>query len=150
MEREVMNRIPEDVKKEIMEKFTDCNTVHFATVDGERPSVRPLTMVRLEGRFWILTGTSDAKMVHLNSNPAMELCYLLKEGEFQGYIRAAGTARIIQDEATRERIAEQTEYFKVYWKGYDDPNYTLLEIVMSEIEYMKPGASEIYARKYIL
>lgn len=34
-------------------------------------------------------------------------------------------------------------YFRDFWKSPDDPNYTLLELVVKEIEYLKPGGLKV-------
>ena len=43
--------------KEMLEEFGDLQHVVLATVDGDQPRVRPVTLISLDGRFWVTTGT---------------------------------------------------------------------------------------------
>jgi general stress protein 26 len=53
-------------------------------------------------------------------------------------LRVAGLARIIRDRETKARIAGHCDFFSKHWKDTDDPDYTLLEIRPTEIEYVTP------------
>jgi len=143
-------KIPEEMRKKIWESFKGFQTISLATAEGDRPRVRPITMGYLDSRFWILTGTADAKIEQIRDNPKIEFSLPLKRGEHEGYVRGAGTANIIESKELKDSIARRCDYFSMYWKGLDDPNYTLLEIVMEEIEYMAPDGETVYALKYRL
>lgn len=145
-----MERIPEEMRKKIWENFTGFQTISFATAEGDRPRVRPLTMGYLDSRFWILTGTNDAKIEQIKGNPKIEFSLPLRKGENEGYVRGAGKAKIIEEKEIKDSIALRCEFFSNHWKGLDDPNYTLLEIKMDEIEYMEPGGGSVIALKYRL
>ena len=73
----------------------------------------------------------------MNSN--VEFCIPLSREENMGYIRGSGTATIVKNKATKELLANTMPYFENHWQGLDDPNYTLLQIDLYEIEYLKPG-----------
>lgn len=34
-------------------------------------------------------------------------------------------------------------YFRNFWESPDDPNYTLLELVVKDVEYLKPGTFKV-------
>ena len=146
----IREKIPEEMRKKIWENFKGFQTISFATAEGDRPRVRPLTMGYLDSRFWILTVTSDAKIEQIKGNPKIEFSLPLARGENEGYIRGAGKARIIEEKEMKDSIALRCEYFSNHWKGLNDPNYTLLEIEMEEIEYMEPGGGSVFALKYRL
>ncbi len=141
-----METIPEDVKGEIWDFFGDYQGIYLATAEDKRPFVRPVTLAFMDSRFWVFTGTNDAKVRHIRSNPRIEFCLHLKKGDHTGYVRASGKAEVILDKETRMRMAERCEYFDKYWNGLDDPSYTLLEIRIEEVEYLKPG--ELTAPRY--
>ena len=143
-----MNPIPEEIKSEIWENFQKMQEIQIATIDNDKPRLRPITLIFHNEKFWILTGTDSAKTKQIQENPNIEFCHLLKKDPDTGYIRANGIAKIIQDRDTKEELANQVDYFKSYWKGVDDPNYTLLEIEITEIEYMKPG--EYAGQRYLI
>lgn len=128
-----------NLKKEVWSQFEHTQNVFLATASGKKPRVRPVTLIYSNDRFWVTTGTNSAKIKQIKENQNIEFCLLFKEGEYNGYIRGRGLANIIEDSETKKMIAESTPFFKNYWKSADDPNYAVLEIVIKEIEYLKPG-----------
>ena len=143
-----MEKIPDDVKGNIWENFDENREIYFATIDGDIPKVRPMTLVSLDSRFWLLTGTNDAKTKQIIENTNIEICLPLKKGENSGYVRFCGLAKIVTDQKTKENIAGSVDYFANYWKSPEDPTYTLIETEFVEIEYLEPGKS--LADKYYL
>ncbi len=137
-----------EIKKKVWKCFKDFQDIYLATSEGNLPRLRPVTLVWLGGRFWILTGTNNAKVQQIRKNPKVEFCLPIEKKDRRGYVRAAGLARIIQDKKTKSAVAKHCDFFSEYWKGPDDPNYTLLEILIHEIEYVSPD--EITARKFKL
>jgi len=135
-----------DFKSEIWRHFEDYQHVFLATEENGQPKVRPVTLVNFDQRFWVLTGTNNAKVRQIQKNPKVEFCLLLEEGGHRGYIRAAGFAKIIGNRKTKVKIAKHCEFFSEHWKSPDDPDYTLLELKLNEIEYMRPN--EVTARRF--
>ncbi|MGB3479491.1 MAG: pyridoxamine 5'-phosphate oxidase family protein [bacterium] len=133
----------ENLKNEIWAYFKDMPAVFFATVDGDQPKVRPVTLLHFNGRFWIGTGTNAAKIKQIKENKKVEFCLFIEEEKKSGYIRATSEALIVHDNETRKLLAENMPYFRTFWKSPDDPNYTLLEFVVKEIEYLKPGTFKV-------
>jgi general stress protein 26 len=127
------------LKREVWQRFKTMQTVYLGTVENEQPRVRPVTMLFLENRFWILTGTADDKVTHLRSNPQTEFCLPLPEDRGTGYVRFSGIAIIVSDKQTKVRIAENCPYFRDHWQDTNDPQFTLLEIKAAGIDYLKPG-----------
>lgn len=128
-----------NLKKEVWSQFEHTQNVFLATASEKKPRVRPVTLIYSSDRFWVTTGTNSAKIKQIKENQNIEFCLPFKEGEYNGYIRGRGLANTIEDSETKKMIAESTSFFKNYWKSADDPNYALLEIVIKEIEYLKPG-----------
>ena len=137
-----IGKIPEDIKKEITEALKKNQTVYLATIEEENPRVRPVTLVYLEDEFWILTDTQSGKMKQIAKNPNIEFCYPMTEGKEIGYVRFSGKAKVIKKKETKEKIAPQVPYFKTYWKGLDDPNFTLIKVKTEEVDYMRLGEIE--------
>ena len=144
----IMEAIPDDIKKEIWGYLKNYQTIHLATIDGDIPRVRPVTLAYLDSRFWLFTGAKDAKTMQIQAHPKVEFSLTVKKGENSGTVRAYGTANIVQDQETKAKMADLCEYFKDYWKTPDDPTYALIEFLIEEIEYMRP--SEMVAHKYQL
>ena len=137
-----------DFKAEIWRRFKDYPHIFLATQENDQPRIRPVTLVNFDQKFWVLTGTRSAKVRQIRENPKVEFCLLFNEGKHHGYIRAAGLAKIISDKEIKTKVAEHCDFFSNHWKSFDDPNYTLLELKLDEIEYLRPKESAV--RKFKL
>lgn len=138
-----MNNPDANLEKEVFSCFKNTQPVFLATCDRGQPRVRPVTLIYYNDRFWISTGTSDAKIKQIKENKKVEFCLFLKEDKVSGYIRGTSEAIIVEDSETKKLLADNIPFFKEFWKNPDDPNYTLLEIVIKEIEYLKPGSFKV-------
>ena len=141
-----MEQLTEGMKSEIWAWLKENQFIYLATVEGDRPRVRPVTMGYYEDKFWILTGTKDAKTAQIRSNPNVELLLDLEDGENRGYVRFIGTATIVEDKETKNRIAPAFPFFTNYWETADDPNCTLIGTAIERLEFMQPG--EFLAKCY--
>jgi len=47
-------------------------------------------------------------------------------------------AKIVRDRQVKAKLARHRNFFSRHWKSIDDPNYTLLQIIPSEITYVTP------------
>ena len=74
----------DDLKKEVRRHFKDQQHIFLATSEGDQPRVRPVTLVCLNEKFWILTGTKNAKTKQIMKNPKIEFCLLFQKGGHQG------------------------------------------------------------------
>ena len=137
-----------EFKAEIWRRFKDYQHIFLATEENSQPRVRPVTLVNFDQKFWILTETDSAKVRQIRENPKLEFCLLFEEGGHQGYIRASGLAKITEDKKARVKLANHCDFFNEHWKSCDDPNYTLLELKLNEIEYL--GPNENNAKKFKL
>lgn len=137
-----------DIKGEVWSHFGEAQFIYLATCEGEQPRVRPVTLLHLDDRFWVLTGTDNAKVAQMQKNPKIEFCLLVENGDNCGYVRGAALAKIIQNRAIKAKIAERCDFFDRHWKSADDPDYTLIELCLTEIEYLRQN--ELMARKFEL
>jgi uncharacterized pyridoxamine 5'-phosphate oxidase family protein len=131
--------VTEDLKKEIIGYFKQMQPVYLATNDGNKPRVRPVTLIWYEEKFWIATGSSDAKVQQLFTNENVEFCLPIRDDKNMGYIRCAGLAKIVEDIGDRILIAENIEFIKQFWQDPADPDFILLRIELQEIEYLPIG-----------
>ena len=138
------------LKEEIWRHFKDFQVIFLATSEHDQPRVRLVTLVYLDGRFWIVTGTNNAKTRQIRKNPKIEFCLLLEKGENRGYIRGAGLAQIIKDRETKAKITKQWSFFSEYYGSSEDPNYTLIQLQLTEIEYLRPQRPHPTAEKITL
>jgi uncharacterized pyridoxamine 5'-phosphate oxidase family protein len=127
------------LKKDIWKKFKDMQVIHFATSDGKRVRVRPVTLLHINKKLWVSTGAKDAKMKQLKKNKNFEFCLTLKTKKYQGYLRGAGTVKIVRDLKTKRVISKKIPFFTQFWKEPSDPGFALLQLRVKEFEYLKPG-----------
>ncbi len=134
----------DDIKKEVWSHFKNMQVVFLATLDHEQPRVRPVTMLHFNKKLWVGTSTGCAKVKQVKRNKKVEFCLYIDQSEQKvGYIRGQCDVNIIEDKETRKQLADQMPYFKQFWQGYDDPEYTLLQFSLKEIEYIKPGTFKV-------
>ena len=136
-----MPRSIDEVRKEVWSRFRDMQSVYLATAEADQPRVRPVTLLNLDEKFWIATGTRSAKTRQIRRNPNVEFCLPLAEEDGAGYVRVSGVASIVTDHETLESIGPRIPFLNEHWEGIDDPDFCLIRITRVEIEYMKPGAS---------
>lgn len=132
-----------DVKDEVMKYFKKIQTVFYATYDGTMPRVRPVSLIFHKNRFWFSTGTKNAKVKQIKEHKNSEFCLLIGEGENNGSIRCAGESMVIEDQEMKKELADVMPFFKEFWKDADDPDYTLIEIKVKNVEYLRPNTFQI-------
>ena len=64
-----MNNKHEKIKEEVLNHFKDYQIVYLATAEENQPRVRPVTLLYLDKKFWITTGTDNAKVKQIRTNP---------------------------------------------------------------------------------
>jgi len=117
--------------------FKDFQHVVVGTIDGDRPRVRPMTLIYLNERFWLITDTKSRKVRQIRNNPNVEFCLIFTENEMDCCLRLSGVANIIRDQESKNKIANHCDFFNKHWGNADDPNFTLLEVCPKEIEYVE-------------
>jgi len=120
----------------ILNKFKETQFVALATMDSIRPRVRPMTLINLDRRFWMVTSTSSSKVIQIKQNSNVEFTYQFNENSEDCCIRILGKAKIIKDKKTKTSMAKRIYFFNNYWSSPEDPDYTLLEILPDELQYV--------------
>lgn len=128
-----------DRREEAFGVLKSVQLVHVATWDGEFPRVRPMSLVYEAGRFWVCTGSKDAKAGQLASHPVFEFSLLLEGDGCRGTLRGSGHARIVTDPDERRAVAGFIPFFADYWKSPDDPSFFPVELLVERLEHMRPG-----------
>jgi len=124
---------------QILNQFKETQFVALATIDGIRPRVRPMTLINLDRRFWMVTSTSSSKVIQIKQNANVEFTYQFSENSEDCSIRILGKTKIIKDKKTKTSIAKRISFFNNYWSSPEDPDYTLLEILPDELQYVAPS-----------
>jgi general stress protein 26 len=124
---------------QILNQLKETQFVALATMDGMRPRVRPMTLIYLDRRFWMVTSTSSNKVTQIERNANVEFTYQFSENSEDCCIRILGKAQIINDKETKASIARRIGFFNNYWSSPEDPDFTLLEILPDELQYVAPS-----------
>lgn len=127
----------EDIE-EVWSQFKDFQHVFLATMEGDQPRVRPVTLINFDGKFWVTTDTWSEKVKQIQKNPKAEFSFMFKKGDRACCIRVTGLAKIIEDKLVKAKLARHCDFFSKHWESIDDPSYTLLEIFPSEATYVTP------------
>ncbi len=114
-------------------------TVYLATVEGNKPRVRPVTLVESLGNLFVLTSTNCRKVREIRKNSSVEIVRPVKHGKNRGYLRIAADASIVEDPTVRKSLAAMASYFETYWVSANDPEFTLIRITPRRIAYLRPG-----------
>ena len=125
--------------REVINKFGTLSHVVLATVEGTKPKIRPMTLVRHGASFFFATGSEANKVKQLESNPQMEIILQWKEEPNNGYIRLDGKAVRETNKETVADLYERFEYLSKLWKGPDDPTIVVYRVEARNYDYMKPG-----------
>jgi general stress protein 26 len=128
-----------DEVRQILSQFKETQFVALATMDETRPRVRPMTLVYLDHRFWMVTSTFSNKVMQIRQNPNVEFTYQFDENGEDRCIRILGKAKIIKDKETKANTAKRIGFFNNYWSSPEDPDFTLLEILPDELQYVRPS-----------
>lgn len=108
--------------KEAQEFLKSAGVYYLATIDGDKPRVRPFgTCEIFENKLYIQTGKSKDVYKQIEKNPNVELC-AFKDGK---WIRVSG--KLVADdrrEAKKDMLDKNTELRGMY--NEDDDNTIVL------------------------
>jgi len=124
---------------EVLERFHFLNRVILATSEEDQPRLRPVTLIHLDGRFLITTGTKAKKVDHILKNPKVEFLLLLPEEGNTGYVRGRCVASILDDKEIKRVLYEKVPHVSQLWEGPEDGDLTIIELEPVEYDYMRPG-----------
>ncbi len=131
--------------EDVLAMLDDASFVMLATVAGDRPAVRTMTLVKADGGLYMLTDSGSPKMQQLRYNPRCLVHRDLADGGNNGYITLDCTAEEATDPGEKRRLYEKVAYASNYWSSPEDPKYGLLRLTPTGGRVMKPG--EMYAAK---
>lgn len=119
---------------EVYQYLKDCGTFYLATIDGDRPRVRPFGVVDIfEGKIYIQTGNVKNVFKQMRKNPKIEICTMSKD---ETWMRVSATAvRDNRIEARQHMLDNNPSLKKMY--AADDGN--------CEVLYLKDATATIYS-----
>jgi len=125
--------------RDALSHFQDFQYVVLGTIDGDSPRVRPVTLIYLDSKFWVMTDTNSEKVKHIRRNPRVEFCMVFTENDADCCLRVSGVSNIVTDKEAKAKIANYCDFFHKHWQSVNDPNYTLLEIHPTDIIFVSPN-----------
>ncbi len=86
--------------KEVYDFLKKCGTFYIATIDGDKPRVRPFGVVNIfEGKLYIQSGKSKNVSKQIQINPNIEICAFL-DGK---WIRIEG--KVVRDDRREAKVS---------------------------------------------
>lgn len=103
--------------EEVFDFLKKCETFYIATVEGDKPRVRPFGVVNIfEGKLYIQTGKVKNVSKQMQINPNVEICACI-EGK---WIRLEG--KVVRDDRKEAKISmlEENPILKNMYSADDD------------------------------
>jgi general stress protein 26 len=114
----------------------------LATIDGDRPRVRPVSPVRVDGfTIFVANLRRYGKTAEIAANPRVELCYL---DDAHDQVRIAGRAEVLTDPAVLAEIWEANPLLRRYLGTPDNPELIIYRIVPEHVRFMREWALEYH------
>ncbi len=114
----------------------------LATVDRDRPRLRPVSPVRNDGfTIYVASLRSSNKTAEIERCPHVELAYL-DEGHDQ--VRISGSAELVTDDATKQSIWDENPLLRQFLGSIDNPEFVLYRVVPERVRFMREWALEYY------
>jgi uncharacterized pyridoxamine 5'-phosphate oxidase family protein len=109
----------------------ECKTFYLATVDGDKPRVRPFGLaLEHEGKLWF--GTANTKEVYrqLKTNPRVEISATSPSME---WIRLSGQAVFDSNHDVKCKAFELLPMLGNIYQGVDDPVFEVFYLADAEV-----------------
>ena len=114
----------------------------LATIDGERPRVRPVSPVRTDGfTVYIANLRAYHKTQEIEANPRVELCYL-DDGHDQ--VRITGLAEVVTDPDLLRTIWDENPLLRGSLGTIDNPELIVYRVVPERVRFMREWALEYH------
>ena len=115
----------------------------LATIDENRPRVRPVSPVQVDEDFtiYIANLASYHKTGEIAENPAVELAYLAPDHD---QVRISGRAETVTDDTVIEAIWERNPLLKQYLGSPDNPEFILYRVVPEQVRFMREWALDYH------
>ena len=114
----------------------------LATIDGDKPRLRPVSPVRTDGfEIYIANLRSYKKTDQIAVNPNVELCYLAPNHD---QVRIAGEAQTITDTELIEELWKSTPLLAQYLGSADNPELIIYKVKPRRVTFMREWALDYY------
>jgi general stress protein 26 len=115
---------------------------HLASIDADRPRVRPVSPVRTDGfTVYVANLRGYHKTAEIAANPHVELCYL---DDHHDQVRISGVAEVLTDRALLQEIWDTNPLLRNYLGSIDNPALVVYRIRPEQVRYMKEWALDYH------
>jgi general stress protein 26 len=123
-------------KEEAIDIVRDAGFGFFATVEGNKPHVRPMMpYLNEDGELLLALLGRSRTITHIKANSNVEVCFVDRK---MWYCRVSGTATLSDDISKKQIVFENVPMLRQYFAGAEDPNYQLVIIEIKTVEAMTP------------
>ena len=130
--------------EQIYNFLKNLETISLATIDNDAPRVRLMALISYNNKYWCCTKTSRPKYKQIKNNNKFEFCSIITTDNSFGSIRASGNIIIINDLNIKKELAKVITFFNGFWKSFDDPEFSLFELDLKQIEIHNPFDKKFY------
>ncbi|MGI9241937.1 MAG: pyridoxamine 5'-phosphate oxidase family protein [Verrucomicrobiales bacterium] len=114
----------------------------LASVDGDRPRVRPISPVRTDGfTVYIANMRAYKKTKQIALNPNVELCYFAPSHD---QVRISGAAEIVTDPGLVAELWQSTPLLQQYLGAADNPELIIYKVVPEHVQFMREWAIDYH------
>ncbi len=118
---------------ETLQFLVDSKVFFVATVDGDKPKVRPFAFVmEFEGKLYFGTNDSKPSYKQLTANPHVEICATSPNNE---WIRICGKAVFDLRAEVAKKAFEVAPYLNGMYGNPDSPTLELFYIAEGEVTF---------------
>ena len=131
-----------ELKNKILKVLNDYPVGSVATIKDGVPWVRYMAMQsRDDLTLFTASFASARKIDQIRKNNAVHICFGHDPKIYNlPYVNIQGTAEILTDPESKKNF--WSEPLKQFFTGPDDPNYIVIKVTPTTIEYMDSGAHE--------
>jgi general stress protein 26 len=114
----------------------------LATVDGDRPRLRPVSPVRTDGfTVYVANLRSYHKTGEIEANPMVELAYLSADHD---QVRISGRAEVLADRTLLREIWDANPLLRHYLGSLENPELIIYRIVPERVRFMREWSLEYH------
>lgn len=123
----------QELESKIMKALDTHRIAAFATIEGNRPKARYMAVFHDGLKIYLASDRQTHKVEELKENPNVYLLLGYDGNWPKEVVEIQGLAEVTKNDSLREKF--WSEKFKRWFDGPNDPNYVILEISPSRIEY---------------
>lgn len=122
--------------EQLIIKTLDANSFgSFGTIEeGNKPKVRYMAVFHEGLNIYLATNRKTHKVEELLDNPNVFLLLGYESGGSKDVLEIEATATVTKDEELRSKVWNKK--LEPWFTGPEDPNYVILELTPTRIEYM--------------